>query len=78
MLSNFNFVFLRQILGPCDFEKDMCGYKDISTGKFEFQRSQPLKDGMKNGPSVDHTLMTNKGKSNQRSRAGAYSLFLIF
>ena len=56
----------------------MCGYKDISTGKFEFQRSQPLTDGMKNGPSVDHTLMTNKGKCQQHYCVGTFhSYFLI-
>ncbi|XP_057298293.1 MAM and LDL-receptor class A domain-containing protein 2-like isoform X2 [Hydractinia symbiolongicarpus] len=47
--------------GTCDFEKDMCGYTDISTGKYEFKRSAPLTDGSGNGPSKDHTTGSKKG-----------------
>jgi hypothetical protein len=41
----------------------MCGYSDKSLGFYEFQRTQPIVNGMSQGPSVDATTKTDKGNS---------------
>ena len=44
--------------GPCTFETDLCNWKDLSAGRYNWTRSLA---GNNNGPATDHTLGTGQG-----------------
>ena len=53
--------------GNCDFEKSACGYKDISTGLYEWGRASPGNNPrvdplqLGRGPAIDNTKKSNQG-----------------
>jgi len=53
--------------GNCDFEKSACGYKDISTGLYEWGRASPANNPrvdplqLGRGPATDNTKKSNQG-----------------
>merc|ERR1719494_329267 len=62
--------------GPCNFEDDVCGYSDVSTGKYEWVRSDPSWDHWQ-GPPIDgdnnkkghyYIVLDGDGLSNQFAR----------
>ena len=43
-------------LGSCSFESpDLCGWKDKSTGEYQWLRNRGTTPSHKTGPKVDHT-----------------------
>ena len=56
-MSCFNFstpICVFFLAGPCSFEEDMCGYSDVSIGKYEWVRGDPSWDHT-NAPEVDNS-----------------------
>ncbi|XP_066300039.1 MAM and LDL-receptor class A domain-containing protein 2-like [Branchiostoma lanceolatum] len=47
--------------GACTFERDQCGWTDISTGQYDWTRNQGPTSTANTGPSVDHTTQTGQG-----------------
>ena len=51
-------------LGPCDFESGTCGYKDVSTGYYAWDRLKYSSnaDQRYRGPVIDNTKRTADGE----------------
>eukprot|EP00794_Sanderia_malayensis_P017044 gene17044-18759_t len=53
--------------GNCDFESGNCGYRDVSTGLYEWSRASPQlspvvdPSGQGKGPAIDNTKKTGQG-----------------
>lgn len=47
--------------GPCDFEKDQCGWNDNSIGRYDWTRNKGATPSVRTGPRTDHTLKTDQG-----------------
>lgn len=66
MSLSYDFTFQ----GNCNFETDTCGYKDTSTGLYEWGRASPANNprvdpnGLGRGPQTDNTKKTNQGMNN--------------
>ena len=46
--------------GSCNFESGMCGYRDMSVGRYNWTRSYPAVMGV-TGPAQDHTFRNGTG-----------------
>lgn len=49
--------------GTCTFENGQCGWKDVSSGRYNFHLFNGSSPGS-GGPRVDHTVNTGAGKQN--------------
>lgn len=47
--------------GACDFERDTCGWTDLSPGSYQWKRDKDGTSSIATGPTVDHTLQTSDG-----------------
>lgn len=47
--------------GFCDFEKDLCTWKNIKSDQFDWLRGKGYTDTPNTGPTTDHTLKTPEG-----------------
>ena len=56
-------------LARCNFEKDMCSWKQQSDDEFDWTRRKGPTPSVSTGPARDHTLGTTAGKSLNQSCA---------
>lgn len=47
--------------GACNFEEDLCGWQDISSGSYKWIKTRNASVSDNIGPNVDHTLNTEYG-----------------
>ena len=55
------FVICQFSAARCTFESNQCGWTNTDKDNFDWKRKQGSTPTIGTGPSVDHTLGTNKG-----------------
>jgi hypothetical protein len=60
LTNKFSFTYYFFVTGTCDFEKNQCGWKDSSSGRYNWHIFQGSSPGT-GGPSTDHSLNTAQG-----------------
>ena len=60
-IFTFRLLFFSCFSGFCDFEKDMCTWKNLEKDQFDWIRGTGNTESIDTGPTSDHTLGTPKG-----------------